>query len=308
MVPQWDLLDLLADAAAAEPTFTLLRRHEVTAVTRANGRATGVRYVGPDGPGALEADLVVACDGRWSRVRQSVGFPKREFPVGFDVWWYRITSDLHLEENLLPRLKGGHVAIGIPREGYVQVAGLGPEGTDAQVRARGIEAFRADAADLFPELAGDAGSVASMVDVKHLDVRLDRLRRWYANGVLCIGDAAHAMSPVGGVGINLAVQDAVAAARILAAPLREGGMRTREGARVLARVQRRRMLPTVVIQSVQRLLHRFVIMPALAHDLQAPALVVRLLRAVPALSALPAAVIGIGPRPERAPAWARRAH
>jgi 2-polyprenyl-6-methoxyphenol hydroxylase-like FAD-dependent oxidoreductase len=190
----------------------------------------------------------------------------------------------------------------------VQVAGLGPEGTDAQVRARGIEAFRADAADLFPELAGDAGSVASMVDVKHLDVRLDRLRRWYANGVLCIGDAAHAMSPVGGVGINLAVQDAVAAARILAAPLREGGMRTREGARVLARVQRRRMLPTVVIQSVQRLLHRFVIMPALAHDLQAPALVVRLLRAVPALSALPAAVIGIGPRPERAPAWARRAH
>lgn len=307
MVPQWDLLDLLADAAAAEPTFTLLRRHEVTGVTRADGRATGVRYDGPDGPGAIEADLVVACDGRWSRVRQSAGFPKREFPVGFDVWWYRITSDLHLEENLLPRLKDGRVAIGIPREGYVQVAGLGPKGTDAQVRARGIEAFRADAADLFPELAGDVGSVASMDDVKHLDVRLDRLRRWYANGVLCIGDAAHAMSPVGGVGINLAVQDAVAAARILAAPLREGRMRGSEGARVLARVQRRRMLPTVVIQAVQRVLHRFVIMPALAHDLQAPASVVRLLRAVPALSALPAAVIGIGPRPERAPAWARRA-
>lgn len=306
MVPQWDLLDLLADAAAAEPTFTLLRRHEVTAVTRAGGRATGVEYTSPDGAGAIAADLVVACDGRWSQVRRSVGFPVRSIRVGFDVWWYRITSDQHLGESLLPRLKDGRVAVGIPRRGYVQVAGIGRKGTDHLVRAAGLDAFRAQAADLFPELAGDVGSIASLDDVKLLEVRMDCLRRWYRNGVLCLGDAAHAMSPVGGVGINVAVQDAVAAARILAAPLRDGRMRGPEAARFLARVQRRRQLPAAIVQTVQRVLHRFVIMPALAGPVTPPPVLVRLLTAVPALTVIPAAVMGVGPRPERAPRWARR--
>lgn len=202
MVPQWDLLDLLAEAAATEPTFTLLREHEVTTVTRRDGRVTGVAYRSPSGDGLLTADLVVGCDGRWSTVRRSVGLPVREIPVPFDVWWYRLTSDRHLDESLLPRVRDGKVAIGIPRRGYVQVAALGRKGTDAEVRARGIDAFRADAATLFPELADAAGRIASMDEVKHLDVRLERLSRWHANNVLCIGDAAHAMSPVGGVGIN----------------------------------------------------------------------------------------------------------
>src|SRR5699024_11785759 len=135
----------------------------------------------------------------------------------------------------------------IPREGYLQVARLGRKGTDAALRARGLEALRAETADLLPEAADDVVGISSLDDVKHLDVRIDRLRRWYAAGVLCIGDAAHAMSPVGGVGINLAVQDAVATARLLAEPLRRGDFQNDDGHRFLAAVQRRRMLPTVII-------------------------------------------------------------
>lgn len=307
MVPQWDLLDLLADAGRAEPSFTLLTEHEVTGVIRGGGRVNGVEVVSPSGPGRILADLTVACDGRWSTVRRAVGFPTREFRVGFDVWWYRVDSRRHLGEALLPRMKDGHVAIAIPREGYVQIAALGPKGMDAAVRTRGIEAFRATTADLLPELADDVDGIASMDDVKHLDVRLDRLRRWHANGVLCIGDAAHAMSPMGGVGINLAVQDAVAAARLLAEPLRRGELAGPRSGRILARVQRRRALPTVVIQGLQRILHARLIAPALTPGgIRPPAALVAVLRRVPQLAAIPALLIGVGPRPERAPRWARR--
>lgn len=308
MVPQWDLLDLLAQAAARERGFTLLTRHEVTGVLREGDRVVGVRYRSPEGAGELRADLTVACDGRGSTIRRELALPSQSFPVGFDVWWYRVTSAHPFEESLLPRMGGGRVSIAIPRRGYVQIAALGPKGTDAEMRQRGIEALRADTAALLPALADDVGSVASMDDVKHLDVRVDRLRRWYVPGALCIGDAAHAMSPVGGVGINLAVQDAVAAARVLANPLRRGILHTREGLRALERVQRRRMLPAAVIQAVQRGLHAGVIMPALRGDPGGPPPpVLRVLRRLPALAVLPALIIGVGPRPERAPGWARRA-
>jgi 2-polyprenyl-6-methoxyphenol hydroxylase-like FAD-dependent oxidoreductase len=308
MVPQWDLLDLLADAAAAEPTFTLSTEHEVTGVVRDAGRVCGVDFTAPTGPGRLLADLTVACDGRWSVLRRAVGFPVREFPVGFDVSWFRITTQQRLGESLLPRLGDGHGAIAIPREGYVQVAVLGEKGTDAEVRAAGIEAFRAQAAELLPDLAADVGSIASMDDVKHLDVRLNRLRRWHEDGLLCIGDAAHAMSPVGGVGINLAVQDAVATARLLAEPLRRGRLSSPGSGRLLARVQRRRRMPTILIQGLQRFLHSRVIMPALVdgRTIEPPPSLVALLRRFPRLSAIPAFIIGVGPRPERAPRWARR--
>jgi 2-polyprenyl-6-methoxyphenol hydroxylase-like FAD-dependent oxidoreductase len=313
MVPQWDLLDLIADAAAAEPSFTLRTEHEVTGVIRDGDRVVGVEYSSPAGDGRLLADLTVACDGRWSVVRRSVGLPARQFRVGFDVWWYRVNTAEPLGESLLPRIGKGRVAIAIPRKGYVQVAALGHKGTDAAVRRRGIDAFRADTAQLLPEVAGDVGGIASMDDVKHLDVRLDRLRRWHAPGVLCIGDAAHAMSPVGGVGINLAVQDAVAAARILANPLRRGTFRgnAREVDRVLARVQRRRTPPTVMIQALQRFIHRLLIMPALSGAGVTPPrrlirLLGRLLGRLPGLTVVPAFIIGVGPRPEKAPTWARR--
>ncbi|MDQ4212825.1 FAD-dependent oxidoreductase [Microbacterium capsulatum] len=307
MVPQWDLLDLLAEAAAAEPGFTLLTEHEATGVVRGGGRVNGVEYSSPGGTGRILADLTVACDGRWSTVRRAVGFPTQEFPIGFDVWWYRVDTPGRLGESLLPRMKGGHGAIAIPREGYVQIAAIGKKGTDAEVRARGIEALRSQTAELLPELKDYVGSIASMDDVKHLDVRLDRLRRWHANGVLCIGDAAHAMSPVGGVGINLAVQDAVATARLLATPLRNGLLAGPRSGRILARVQRRRMFPTIVIQGMQRLLHARVVMPALdGATIRPSARLVALLRRVPILTAIPALLIGVGPRPERAPGWARR--
>ncbi|MDN3310806.1 FAD-dependent oxidoreductase [Microbacterium oryzae] len=307
MVPQWDLLDLLAAAGDAEPTFTLLTEHEATGVLRDGGRVIGVEYASPSGTGQVLADLTVACDGRTSTVRRAVGFPVREHTVGFDVWWYRIPTERHLRESLLPRMKDGSAAIAIPRDGYVQAAALGRKGTDAEVRARGIEAFRAESAALFPELADDVDAIASMDDVKLLGVRLDRLRRWHAPGVLCIGDAAHAMSPVGGVGINLAIQDAVATARIVAGPLRRGEMRERRADRVLARVQRRRILPTVIIQSLQRVMHARIIEPALRGErVAASPRLASIVRRFPIVTVLPALLVGVGPRPEKAPRWARR--
>lgn len=307
MVPQWHLLNLLASAGNAEPTYSLRTEHAVTGVVRENGRVVGVDYTSPAGEGRLLADLTIACDGRWSVVRRSLDLPGREFPVGFDVWWYRINTEKHLAESLLPRVSRGRAAIAIPREGYVQVAGLGKKGADEAIRSRGIEAFRQDVATLLPDLADDVHSIASMDDVKLLDVKLNRLRRWHAPGVLCIGDAAHAMSPVGGVGINLAVQDAVATARILGEPIRNGAIRRQGGERFLARVQRRRTFPTVTIQAVQRIMHSRVVMPALdGKDISPPPRLAKLMRRFPRLTALPARLIGIGPRPEKPPAWARR--
>lgn len=308
MVPQWDLLNLLAEAAALEPNFTLLTKHEVTDVLYDHGRVTGVQCRAPDGEGQLLADLTVACDGRWSTIRQATALPVKELPVGFDVWWYRANTEQEVGTALLPRIDGSRLAVVIPREGYLQVAQLGPKGTDADVRARGIEAFRAQAAQLLPVVVEDISTLESMDDVKHLDVRVDRLRRWYAPGVLCIGDAAHAMSPVGGIGINLAVQDAVAAARLLAGPLLRGEFRHDGGERVLARVQRKRMMPTVMLQGLQRLAHAVFIMPALKgrRTLRAPKRLSWLLERAPFLNVIPAFAVGVGPRPEKAPEWARR--
>jgi 2-polyprenyl-6-methoxyphenol hydroxylase-like FAD-dependent oxidoreductase len=307
MVPQWDLLNLLAEAGHEEPTFTLRTEHEVTGVLREGPRVTGVDYRTPTGSGRLLADLVVACDGRWSVVRRSLGLPVESFAVDFDVWWFRIPTKFHMRESLVPKLDKGRAAIAIPREGYLQVAYLGWKGSDAALRARGIEAFRAEIAELMPDMAGDVDGIASMDDVKCLSVQLDRLKRWHTDGALCIGDAAHAMSPMGGVGINLAVQDAVATARLIAEPLRRGVVGGPEGAKVLAQVQRRRNFPTVVVQAIQRQLHSRVVMPTLAGKItEPPQKLFDLVRRFPFLSALPAFVVGIGPRPEKAPSWARR--
>ena len=150
MVPQWDLLNLLAEAGSTEPTFTLRTEHEVTGVVRDGDRVIGVDYDSPTGPDRLLADLVVGCDGRWSVVRHAVGLPSKEFPVDFDVWWFRVPTTRHVGESLLPRLAKGRALIAIPREGYLQVAYLGRKGTHAALRARGIDAFRAEIASLSP--------------------------------------------------------------------------------------------------------------------------------------------------------------
>ncbi|SEG84897.1 2-polyprenyl-6-methoxyphenol hydroxylase [Thermomonospora echinospora] len=304
MVPQWDLLNLLAEAARAEPTFTLRMSTEATGLLWESGRVAGVRYRGPDGPGELRAELTVACDGRWSVARRQAGLAARESPVSFDAWWFKIPTGAGAPSAFLPRSKPGRMFVTIPRQGYLQIAYLARKGTDTRLRARGIEAFRRDIVEVIPELACSVGALTSMDEVKHLDVRVNRLRRWHAPGLLCIGDAAHAMSPVGGVGINLAVQDAVAAATLLAGPLREHRVTDRD----LAAVRRRRLLPTVATQALQRVLHRQVIGPILAgRSATPPPFLLALTRRFPWLSAVPAYIVGVGVRPEHAPAFARRA-
>ena len=301
MVPQWDLLTMLAEAAQAEPTFTLRMSTEVTGLLRDGDRVTGVRYRGPDGEGELTADLTVACDGRTSTVRRESGLPVREWPVPFDVWWFRLPRDADAEYSLVPRIEPGRVLIMIPREGYFQIAYLIPKGSDERLRARGLEVLREEVAALVPE--ADASHLSSWDDVKLLDVKLNRLKRWHTDGLLCIGDAAHAMSPMGGVGINIAVQDAVGAATLLAEPLRRRAVRNAD----LAAVRRRRLPAAAITQALQRIMHRRLVVPVFAGaDGKPPAVFVALLQKLPWLTAIPARVIGVGVRPERAPAYARR--
>lgn len=314
MVPQWDLLDLLAGAGRLEPAFELRMEHEVTGVVRDGERVTGVEYRSPEGDGRLLADLVVAADGRWSLLRREAGLEAKDFPVNVDVWWFRVPTGRDLQESLLPRSRPGRAVVVIPRRGYAQVAYIGPKGSDAELRSRGIESFRADVAEAVPELADDVHGIETLDDVKHLDVRVNRLRRWHAPGIVCIGDAAHAMSPIGGVGINLAVQDAVAAARLLARPLLIGDFAATMDAggpsrqdRVLGRLRRRRLLPTVLTQSLQRLMHAQLLDRVIEGRIsQLPRIVPWAVRRIPALSAVPAFLVGVGARPERAPRWARQ--
>jgi 2-polyprenyl-6-methoxyphenol hydroxylase-like FAD-dependent oxidoreductase len=301
MVPQWDLLDLIAEAGKAEPTFTLRMQSEVTGLLREGGAVTGVRYTGPDGPGELRAGLTIGCDGRGSAVRHEAGLPIRDYPVPFDVWWFRLPRNEDVQYSLIPRLAAGQAVVMIPREGYFQIAYLIPKGHDAELRARGLDALRANLAELIPETNVDA--LTSWDEVKLLDVRVDRLRRWHRDGVLCIGDAAHAMSPMGGVGINLAIADAVATASILAEPLRTQRLTNKD----LAAVRRRRIVPTVAIQTLQRVLHRQLLAPVLqGHDTQPPAAAVKLFERIPQLSVVPAYVVGVGIMPQKTPDFARR--
>jgi 2-polyprenyl-6-methoxyphenol hydroxylase-like FAD-dependent oxidoreductase len=305
MTPQWDLLDLLADAGRREPTYTLRMQTEMTGLLREGDRVRGVRYRTADGAtGEIRADLTVACDGRHSLARREAGLRPVEFPVPIDAWWFRVPR---LPDDrpaaLAPRAAPGRFAVLIPRETFIQVAYIGRKGADPELRARGVEAFRQDVVELVPEFRDRVDALRSMDDVKHLDVRVDRLERWHVDGLLCIGDAAHAMSPVGGVGINLAVQDAVAAATLLAAPLRNGTVSAAD----LAGVRARRFLPTVLVQGLQRLLHRALVGPLVEGRRPGPpAPVLALVRRLPQLSVVPAYLIGVGLRPEHAPAFARR--
>ena len=305
MVPQWDLLDLLADAAREEPGFTLRMSTEVTGLLRDEERVRGVEYRRADGTaGRIEADLVVGCDGRWSTVRREAGLRPREFAVPIDAWWFRLPrAESDAAASLTPRARPGRFAVVIPRTDFLQIAYIGRKGTDAELRARGIEAFRLDVAELMPELADRVDTLRSMDDVKHLDVRVNRLRRWHVDGLLCIGDAAHAMSPVGGVGINLAVQDAVAAAAVLAEPLLRGAATAQR----LRSVRNRRLVATVAVQSLQRLLHRGLVRPILdGRRTGPPKPMLALLQRVPRTTAVMAYLIGVGFRPEHAPPYAVR--
>ncbi|MFD8638314.1 FAD-dependent oxidoreductase [Streptomyces sp. NPDC059533] len=264
MVPQWDLLDLLdllADEAGREPSFTLRMNTEATSFLTEGGRVTGVRYRTADGSlGELRASLTVACDGRGSLARDLPELGLEGFPCPMDAWWFRLPRREDDPSGLVGGLGDRFFTALIDRGDYWQCAALIPKGTDVQRRAEGLERFNARFAEAAPWLADRAHSLASWDEVKLLDVRLDRLRRWHRPGLLCIGDAAHAMSPVFGIGINLAVQDAVAAARHLVRPLREGTV----GLHDVRRVQYRRLPTTVATQGLQRVAHAQVIEPLLA--------------------------------------------
>ena len=307
MVPQWDLLNLLAQAAEAEPSFTLRLDHEVTGLLTEAGRVVGVRYESPSGLGELRADLTVGCDGRGSAVRQSAGMAVREYPVSFDALWFRLPRNaVTAGFTLFPRIGRGKAMIVIPREGYLQIALLIKKGSDAALRRRGLAAFHADVLELLPEAGATVSAVTSLDEVKCLDVKLNRLRRWHTDGLLCIGDAAHAMSPAGGVGINVAVQDGVATARLLADPLRRGAVTERD----LARVRRRRIVATALTQALQRQLDARLLGPVLRGEEGAtgpPGWLLRIVQRAPWLSVIPAYLVGVGVRPERAPEFARRA-
>ncbi|MCX4821500.1 FAD-dependent oxidoreductase [Streptomyces sp. NBC_01142] len=261
MVPQWDLLNLLVDEAAREPSFSVRMNTEATAFLQERGRVTGVRYRTSDGrTGELRATLTVACDGRGSLARSLPELGLRRFTCPMDAWWFRLPRRDGDPHGLVGGVGDRFFCAMIDRGDYWQCAGLIPKGTDAERRAAGLEQFMAEFTAAVPWLADRVDSLRSWDDVKLLDVRLDRLRRWHRPGVLCIGDAAHAMSPVFGIGINLAVEDAVAAARYLVEPLRRGAV----GLRDVRAVQRRRRPTTVVTQALQRTAHARVIEPVLA--------------------------------------------
>jgi 2-polyprenyl-6-methoxyphenol hydroxylase-like FAD-dependent oxidoreductase len=268
----------------------------------------GVRYRTADGAGGeIRADLVVATDGRHSDLRAAAGLATKGYPVPFDAWWFRLpryACEPGAVAGIVPAFGLGEALVALNRTDYYQMGYLAPKGTDARIRAEGVEGFRRRIAALRPDLADRVDAIASLEELHWLDVRLDRLRQWHINGLLCIGDAAHAMSPAGGVGINLAVQDAVAAAEILAPALLRGQVPRAE----LAKVQRRRQRPTVIVQTVQRIMHRLIFGPIMTGKRSgAPAVLLFLGRRIPALGRVMPRFIAFGPRPEHAPSFARRA-
>jgi 2-polyprenyl-6-methoxyphenol hydroxylase-like FAD-dependent oxidoreductase len=302
LVPQWDFLEMLATAAEAEPSFRLMRSTEATGVVRDGNRVVGVTYRDGAGVKEMSAELTVACDGRGSTVRSAVGLTPHGFGAPMDVWWFRLPRRPDDPTGLAGTLKAGHGTIMIDRGDYYQIAYIIPKGADSEMRSEGIEALHRVLVSMVPWLADRVATLKSFDDVKLLDVQLNRLRRWYSDGVLCIGDAAHAMSPVGGVGINLAVADAVAAARLLAPPLRAGRVSTRQ----LARVQARRWIPTAILQGAQRMIHANVVSVAVAGTDREPPRGVRLVSRTPALRRFLGYMVAIGPLSEHAPPYARR--
>jgi 2-polyprenyl-6-methoxyphenol hydroxylase-like FAD-dependent oxidoreductase len=263
----------------------------------------GVTYRDPAGETReMRAELTVACDGRASTVRSALGLTPRSFGAPMDVWWFRLPRRPDDPGGLAGMLRAGHATIMIDRGDYYQIAYIIPKGSDAELRAQGIGALHRALVGMVPWIADRIDMLTSFDDVKLLDVQLNRLPRWYTDGALCIGDAAHAMSPVGGVGINLAVADAVATARILAGPLRAGQVSTRQ----LARVQLRRWLPTAILQAAQRMIHANVIAAAVAGGEPKPPRGVLLASRTLALRRFIGYLVAIGPLPEHAPAFARR--
>ena len=294
MMPQWDFLDFLRDEAELYPGFELEMERPVESFVEEGGRIAGVRL--GDG-GSVRASLVIAADGRSSLVRKLGLLPLETLGAPMDVFWFRLPKVADGGEALRGSAEAGRIVVLIDRGDYWQVAMVIPKGGADAIRARGIEAVREVVQQAWPSLNLPADSIGSFDDVHLLSVALDRLTRWHRPGLLAIGDAAHAMSPIGGIGINLAIQDAVAAANILAGPLAQG----RDVDSLLGRVQARRLFPTRTIQGAQKLAQDRVIGRLLAaqRPLAKAPLVVRLLNRFPLLRRIPGRLIGLGIRRER---------
>ena len=251
LMPQWDLLSFLADKGRQFPGFDLRMGHEVTGLLTVSDRVTGVNANTPSGPCTVSADLVIGCDGRHSVTRQAAGMRVKELGVAIDVLWFRLARKATDPETSLGNINYGKLLILLNRSDYFQAGLVIPKGAHDQIRQRGLEAFHQDIARIAPFLSDRVAELHDWDQIKLLTVQINRLEHWHQPGLLCIGDAAHAMSPAGGVGINLAVQDAVATANLLAAPLRNRAITQAD----LARIQKRREFPVRVIQRIQALAH-----------------------------------------------------
>ncbi len=294
-MPQWNFLNFLADHGKKYPVFDLHMKTEATDLIEEGGRVAGVRAKTPEGDIEIRADLTVGTDGRHSTVRARAGFQVDNLGAPMDVLWMRFSKRPGDGFETLGHVGASHVFVMLDRGDYWQCALVIAKGAYDGVREAGLEALRQKIVTLAPVLRDRIDEIKSWDDVKLLTVAVDRLPRWYRPGLLCIGDAAHAMSPIGGVGINLAVQDAVAAANILADPLSRHAVTVDD----LKSVQQRRWLPTRVTQSIQLFLQKRVIAPTLARKTEPkPPLPLKMLTWFPTLQRLPARLIGLGIRPE----------
>jgi 2-polyprenyl-6-methoxyphenol hydroxylase-like FAD-dependent oxidoreductase len=294
LMPQWDFLNFLSEGAKRFDGFELRMQHEGVALIRDGQRIAGVEARSPAGPLQIEADLVIACDGRHSTIRQSAGLSVQEFGVPIDVLWFRISRRPHDPEQVLGNINYGKALILINRGDYFQAGLIIRKGTFEQIKAEGLDTFRQNIGQIAPYLRDRVDEIKAWDQIKLLTVQINRLRRWHLPGLLCIGDAAHAMSPAGGVGINLAIQDAVAAANILAVPLRAG----RVTDLVLAQVQERREFPTRVTQFLQVNAHK-ALSAVFKTDgpIEAP-WQLKVVDALPGRKWIMGYVVGVGVRPE----------
>jgi 2-polyprenyl-6-methoxyphenol hydroxylase-like FAD-dependent oxidoreductase len=295
LMPQWDFLNFLAEQGGRYPSFDLRMRAEVTDLIEDGGRVVGLRATTPDGPLTVRSTLVVGADGRTSMVRDRAGLKIEDIGAPMDVLWMRLSRRPSDGADALGRIAAGLMFVMIDRGDYWQCAYVIPKGAAEEVKAKGLDAFRAAIVSVAALMHDRVQELRTWDDVKLLTVKIDRLETWHKPGLLCIGDAAHAMSPVGGVGINLAVQDAVAAANRLASPLRAGTVSEDD----LAAVQSRRMFPTRMTQRIQVFIQNNVLSRVLAsRGTISPPWPVRLLSRSPLLQRIPARMVGLGIRPE----------
>jgi 2-polyprenyl-6-methoxyphenol hydroxylase-like FAD-dependent oxidoreductase len=293
LMPQWDFLNFLADHGKGYRTFDLRMQTEVIGLIEENGRVVGVQTKTPDGELQIRADLIVGCDGRHSTIRAKAGLESDDYGAPMDVLWFRLSRKSGDSEETFGHIEGGRMMVMLNRNDYWQCAYVIPKGSADDVRRAGLDKFREVVGEMSPFVQDRLGEIESWDSVKLLTVAVDRLRRWCRPGLLCIGDAAHAMSPIGGVGINLAVQDAVAAANILAEPLRRGSV----SIETLEHVQQRREFPTRFTQRLQIVLQNNIIGPALGGRRPKAPLFMKMLQ-WPLLRRIPGRLLALGIRPE----------